>query len=180
MESSEAIPLFGVYDQQDYKMGRVIFKQGNEITYTLPDTKDGKYNLVLHKLLGLKVNETKYCKVRFITKFDAPCLGLYCEEHMELEQHVHMVDNQICYSPNNGQIQLKNPSVSFDLEVSEGSCKWRFQIRLLSNQGIDLPLARYAWVRLGKPQIDQVGDEFVKEIGEEKCEARYLHFLNVL
>ena len=85
MESSDAIPLFGIYNQQDYKMGTVVSKIGNKITYTLPSTHDGRYNLVLHKLLGLKMDEKKYCKVRFITQFDANCIGLYCEEHMELE-----------------------------------------------------------------------------------------------
>jgi hypothetical protein len=55
------------------------------ITYRLPDTHDGKYNLVLHGLLGLKVDEKKTCRVRFNTDFDAPCIGLYADEHMELE-----------------------------------------------------------------------------------------------
>ena len=48
--------------------------------------------------------------------------------------------------------------MKFELEVSEGARRWQFYITLLSNQGGDLPLQRYAWVRLGKPQIDNIGE----------------------
>lgn len=67
MESyDDAIPLFGIYNQNDYKMGTVDTKVGTSITYRLPNSQDGRYNIVLHKLLGLRVDEKKNCKVRII------------------------------------------------------------------------------------------------------------------
>lgn len=36
---------------------------------------------------------------------------------------------------------------------------------------------RYAWVRLGEPQIDYIGRIFVDELGRPKCVERFKLFL---
>jgi len=82
----------------------------------------------------------------------------------------------LCCSPNVGQFLLKCPNVLFDLEVTEGDRIWKFKIRLLSNQGTEMQVERYAWARLGKPSIEKIGDRFVEEIGRNECIERYSLF----
>ena len=42
---------------------------------------------------------------------------------------------------------------------------------------MNLPVERFAWVCLGKPSIPGVGEQFVNELGKNKCIARYLEFM---
>ena len=80
------VPQFGVYDEREYKLAAIVANDRNQmITYQLPDTNDGRYNIVLHGLLDLKVDEKKTCRVRITTDFDAICLGLHVAEEMVLE-----------------------------------------------------------------------------------------------
>lgn len=61
--------------------------------------------------------------------------------------------------------------------MTTGDRNWRFDVRLLSNIKLSFPLERYAWVRLGKPNIDGIGERFVNEIGKDHCAWRYTEFL---
>lgn len=64
----------------------------NRITYKLPhkahkpldDPESGVYNLVLHGLLDLQMNEQCIATVEISTDFDAECLGLHIAPKMEL------------------------------------------------------------------------------------------------
>jgi hypothetical protein len=79
---------------------------------------------------------------------------------------LHKEGDVLFCSPNNGHFTVKSPDVRFRLEVETGERSWRFEVRLLSNVKLNFPLERYAWVRLGKPNIDGIGERFVNEIGE--------------
>lgn len=72
---------------------------------------------------------------------------------------------------------MKSPDVRFRLQVWAGDRAWKFEIRLLSKTILELPVERYAWVCLGKPEIPRIGDDFVHEIGRNHCIARFLEFL---
>jgi hypothetical protein len=66
------IPQFGIYNEKEYKLAELIsIDLEARCTYQLPDSVDGRYNLVLHGLLNLKVGEKVNCRVRFSTDFDA-------------------------------------------------------------------------------------------------------------
>ena len=86
----------------------------------------------------------------------------------------------LCCSPNVGQFTVKSPNVLFNLEVAQENRTWNFKIRLLSNQRAEMQLERYAWARLGKPNIDNIGGWFVNEIGRERCIERYNLFQKLL
>jgi|LauGreDrversion4_2_1035121.scaffolds.fasta_scaffold3040223_2 hypothetical protein len=88
-----------------------------------------------------------------------------------------MDGKDICCSPNTGIFRVKSPDVRFRLEVWSGERAWRFEIRLLSKTILALPVERYAWVCLGKPEIPRIGDEFVNEVGRFQCIARFTQFL---
>ncbi len=97
---------------------------------------------------------------------------------MVLEQYLHMEEDCVLRcSPDVGHIRVKSPVVKFDLEVFEGDREWRFAIMLLSNQKDKGLVDRYAWIRLGKPNIDDIGGKFVNELGRDKCEERFELFL---
>ena len=66
------IPQFGVYNEKEYRLAELISIDSEaRCTYQLPLSCDGRYNLVLHGLLNLKVGEKASCRVRFTTDFDA-------------------------------------------------------------------------------------------------------------
>ena len=66
------IPQFGVYDTKEYRFAELLsIDKEARCVYQLPDTPDGRYNLVLHGLLNLKMNERVTCRVKFSTDFDA-------------------------------------------------------------------------------------------------------------
>lgn len=59
--------------------------------YELPrGSPDGVYNIVLHGLLELKIDEQKTVLVEVETDFDAECLGLHMAPKMEILQHLHL------------------------------------------------------------------------------------------
>lgn len=75
-----------MYDEKEYRLAEVKSIDTEAMcTYLLPDQPDGRYNLVLHGLIGLAVGERAVCRVRFITDFDAQCVGLHTDEFMEIE-----------------------------------------------------------------------------------------------
>lgn len=81
---------------------------------------------------------------------------------------------QVCLSPNVGQFKLTNPSVRFNLRVTRDQKRvWEFEVTLLSDVRVQLPVERYAWVRLGMPSIENIGKAFVDEIGRDQCIWRF-------
>jgi hypothetical protein len=48
------LPQFGIYNEDEYKLSKIVSIDENMcITYFLPDSENGVYNLVLHGLLDL-------------------------------------------------------------------------------------------------------------------------------
>lgn len=129
------MPQFGIYDQNEYKLSTIVENINNQlVTYELPLSHDGRYNILLHGLLNLNIDEKRTVKVRFTTDFDAICMGLdISASEMELEQHLHQENKQLLCSPNNGQFFIRGPVVNFNLEVIDGAKTWQFKIKLLSN-----------------------------------------------
>lgn len=155
----KGIPQFGIYNEDHYKLSDIkhISPDSKQIVYQLPHSDDGVYNIVLHGLLALEINEKRYFKIETATLFDAECLGLHIQPMMEIEQLIHLHGEHMCLSPNTGHLKLTNPDVHFKLRVTEGQNQWNFDIRLLSDVKLDLPIEKYAWIRLGKPAIDGIG-----------------------
>lgn len=51
------VPQFGIYSENEYKLAKIVGIDENiRITYRLPSSSDGVYNMVMHGLLGMKVN----------------------------------------------------------------------------------------------------------------------------
>ena len=131
------------------------------MVYKLPFSEDGVYNIVLHGLLELKVGEERFVdSVETRTDFDAECLGLHiCPKMERLHQQVHLGDGGgVCLSPNVGQFKVTNPEVTFDLTITSDDKRWQFKVTLLSEVQDSVPVERYAWIRLGKPAIDNIGE----------------------
>jgi hypothetical protein len=61
--------------------------------------------------------------------------------------------------------------------VNSGLEQWCFTIRLLSECQPQYPIERYAWCRLGMPEIDDIGAKFVQDIGRDICINLYQRFL---
>lgn len=172
------VPQFGVYHENEYKLAKIIGIDKNfRFTYKLPRSQDGVYNMVMHGLLGMKINQRCIVNIEVVTGFDAQCLGLHVPKKMEIVQLLHMSEGAMCLSPDTGKFRLSMPYVSFTLKVSSGNRKWNFEVILLSEVKIELPIERYSWVRLGMPLIDDIGSKFVEEIGKDCCIWRYTQFL---
>ena len=108
---------------------------------------------------------------------DLECVGIISSCDFHMDQHVHMVDGVIALSPDVGQIQVTQNHVWFLLEVSCGKRQWQFEIELVCACQPKLPVERYAWVRIGSPIIDNIGRDFVSQMGHEICGNKYVSFL---
>ena len=95
-----------------------------------------------------------------------------------MEQHLHLSpEGNMCLSPDVGQFKITRPYVNFDLKISCDERVWNFDVTLLSNIEEPLMVERYAWIRLGKPPIDDIGRKFVEEIGRDQIIDRMTNFL---
>lgn len=120
----------------------------------------------------LKVGEEVFVDcVETRTDFDAECLGLHiCPKMERLHQQVHLGDGGgICLSPNVGQFKVTSPQVTFDLTITANDKRWQFKVTLLSEVELTVPVERYAWIRLGKPAIVNIGERFIDEIDRDMC-----------
>lgn len=80
------IPQFGIYNAEEYKLANVVALDGNRITYRLPDSRDGVYNIVLHGLLKMQLDEHKSVLVEVTSDFDLECQGIrLIDSTMQLE-----------------------------------------------------------------------------------------------
>ena len=87
-----------------------------------------------------------------------------------LHQQVHLGDGGgICLSPNVGQFKVTSPQVTFDLTITANDKRWQFKVTLLSEVELTVPVERYAWIRLGKPAIVNIGEQFIDEIDRDMC-----------
>lgn len=117
----QGIPQFGIYNENHYKLSDIkyISPDSQQIVYLLPHTDDGVYNIVLHGLLGLEINEKRFVKIESSTIFDSECLGLHIQPILEIEQQIHLNGEHICLSPNTGHFKVTNPDVNFKIQITD-------------------------------------------------------------
>ena len=100
-----SVPQFGVYTHEYYNMSTVISKQGTKITYQLPETQDCRYNIVLHFLLRLGMDQKANVHVKLKTDDaidDLECIGIRSPSDFWMEQHIHKILDDTALSPNVG------------------------------------------------------------------------------
>jgi hypothetical protein len=109
------IPQFGIYSNEEYLLATVLSLDDGHVSYQLPPSQDGVYNIVLHGLLRMQLEEHRTVLVEVASDFDLECQGIHlANTSMLLEQHLHLSpEGNMCLSPNVGQFRLTNPRVTF-------------------------------------------------------------------
>lgn len=111
------VPQFVSFTQKDSSQFSFTFSKLKSIdsdgvhTYQLPQTQDGKYNLVLTDLMDKQEHAT--FKVTIKTDFDAECLGLQTQHEMQL---VYSRDQSAEWY-NQGQLLVYTRQINFNMTV---------------------------------------------------------------
>ncbi len=74
------IPQFGIYNKDEYKLAEVTSLYDNHLEYRLPPSRDGMYNIVLHGLLKMQLDERRSVLVEFSSDFDLDCQGIHLKD----------------------------------------------------------------------------------------------------
>lgn len=128
----------------------------------------------------MQIDEHRTVLVEVTSDFDLECQGIHLiDATMQLEQHLHLSpEGNMCLSPDVGHFRITRPYVNFQLKITCEPRVWHFDVTLLSSIiSESLPIEKYAWIRLGKPQIDEIGRKFVDEIGRDIVHDRMTNFL---